>query len=309
LAFAVKVAIDKYVDHLPMSRQARIMKRHGLELASQTLWDQLWALSQLLRPCYDALYQQALSAPVLGLDQTGWKRLNKKKAKPYQMWCLTTPDVIYHRIREDKSTASWNAILGDYAGVVVCDAMSTHGAKGRHKPGPTLAGCWAHVVRKFRDAEADFPEAAIAMALIGELYDIDNRARGPDHLREIRQSDSGQVLGRLNAWLMAQTALKTTTIGNAIRYTQANWARLTRFLTDPNIPLDNNRTERAIRGPVVGRKNHYGSKSVRGTEVAAIFYSLIETAKLNDVDPAAYLARAAIAARRDEILTPTRVAE
>ena len=93
LAFAVEVAIDKYVDHLPLSRQARIMKRHGLKLSSQTLWDQKWARSQVLRPCYDALYQHALRAPVLGLDQTGWKRLNNKKAKPYQMWCLSTPDI------------------------------------------------------------------------------------------------------------------------------------------------------------------------------------------------------------------------
>jgi transposase len=307
LAFAVKVAIDKYVDHLPMARQTRIMKRHGLELTTQTLWDQLWALSRLLRPCYDGLYEQALAAPVLGLDQTGWKRLNKKNAKPWQIWCLTTPNVIYHRIREDKSTASWNALLGSYAGVVVCDAMSTHGAKGRNKPAPTIAGCWAHVLRKFRDAEADFPEAVIALEAIAELYQIDERARGPDHLRDLRQAESGKVLGRLHAWLTAQTALKTTTFGNAIRYALGNWARLTRFLDDPNIPLDNNRTERAIRGPVVGRKNHYGSKSVRGTEVAAIFYSLIETAKLNDVDPAEYLLRAATQAPGDEVLLPTGV--
>lgn len=308
LGFAIKVAIDKYVDHLPLTRQARIMTRHGLELTSQTLWDQLSALSRLLRPCYDALNEQAMSAPVLGLDQTSWKRLNKKKATPWQMWCLTTPEVVYHCIREDKATSSWNALLGDFAGIIVCDAMSTHGAKGRNKPTPPIALCWAHVLRKFRDAEDDFPEASMALGMIGELYEIDERARDPAELLELRKTESQAVLDRLEVWLMAQTALKTTSIGNAVRYAYGNWARLGRFVNDPRIPLDNNRTERGLRGPVVGRKNHYGSKSVRGTEVAAICYSLVETAKLVGVDPAEYLAAAASAARRGEVVLPHQLA-
>ena len=87
----------------------------------------------------------------------------------------------------------------------------------------------------------------------------------------------------MKTWLWSQASLKTLSIGNAAGYVVANWDRLTRFLQDARIPLDNNATERAIRGPVVGRKNHYGSKSRRGTEVAATFYSLIETAKLQGV--------------------------
>jgi transposase len=309
LSFAIKVAIDKYVDHLPLTRQARIMKRWGLELGSQTLWDQLVALAALLRPCYDALYKKMLSSPVIGLDQTSWKRLNKKGATPWQMWCLTTPSVIYHRICEDKSAKSWNALLGDFSGVVVCDAMATHGAKECNKPGPSLAGCWAHVFRKYEEAEPNFPEAAIAMAMIGELYEIDARARDPAHLLELRRTQSRAVLDRLQTWLLEQTTLKTTSLGNAIRYTYGNWPRLTLFVNDPNIPLDNNRTERGIRGPVVGRKNHYGSKSKRGTEVAAIFYSLIETAKLIGIEPAEYLAQAAVAARRGDVLLPHQLAD
>ena len=309
LAFAIKVAIDKYVDHLPLTRQARIMKRWGLEISSQTLWDQLLAIGSSLKPCYDALRALALSAPVIGLDQTSWKRLEKKNATPWQMWCITAPEVIYHRICDDKSADSWNEVLGDYAGVVVCDAMKTHGAKRCNKPLPTLAGCWAHVLRKYRDAEQDFPEAAIPMAMIGELYEIDGSARDAIHLGELRRTKSKAVLDRLEQWLLAQAMLKTTSIGNAIHYTHGNWARLTRFLHDPNIPLDNNRTERGIRGPVVGRKNHYGSKSARGTEIAAIFYSLIETAKLNGVEPARYLKAATSAARRGEILLPHQLGE
>ena len=84
----------------------------------------------------------------------------------------------------------------------------------------------------------------------------------------------------------------------------ANWDRLTRFVEDPRVPLDNNATERAIRGPVVGRRNHFGSKSKRGTEVAAVFYTLLETAKLCGVDPSRYLREAALADARGEVLLP-----
>lgn len=304
LAFAIKVAIDKYVDHLPLTRQARIMKRWGLEVTSQALWDQLQALSFLLKPCYDALHALLLEEPVIGLDQTSWKRLESKKGKPWQMWCLTTDCLVYYRIRGDKSAESWNELLGDYQGVVVCDAMKTHGARECNKPGPTLAGCLAHVLRKFRDAEEDFPSASIPLSLIAELYEIERRAKTREERRMLRDTESRKVMDILEQWLLAQTTLKTTSLGEAIRYTLGFWPRFKVFLSDPDVPLDNNQTERAIRGPVVGRKNHYGSRSERGTKVAAIFYSLIETAKLVGIEPADYLAEAASAARAGRVLLP-----
>jgi len=108
----------------------------------------------------------------------------------------------------------------------------------------------------------------------------------------------------MKTWLWTEATLKTLSIGKAAAYVVANWDRLTRFLGDVRIPLDSNATERGIRGPVVGRKNHYGSKSRRGTEVAATFYSLLETAKLAGIDPAKYLHDAALADARGEVLLP-----
>lgn len=108
----------------------------------------------------------------------------------------------------------------------------------------------------------------------------------------------------MKTWLWNQASLKSLSIGNAAAYVIANWDRLTRFVDDARIPLDNNATERGIRGPVVGRRNHFGSKSMRGTEVAAIFYTLLETAKLVGVDPAHYLREAALADARGEVLLP-----
>ena len=121
---------------------------------------------------------------------------------------------------------------------------------------------------------------------------------------ELRRAESAEVIAQMKTWLWSPASLKTLSIGKAAAYVVANWERLTRFLEDARIPLDNNATERGIRGPVVGRRNHFGSKSQRGTEIAAIFYTLLETAKLHGIDPARYLREAAIAASRGVTLLP-----
>ena len=123
----------------------------------------------------------------------------------------------------------------------------------------------------------------------------------------LRRTQSADVLAKIKTWLWSQAVLKTLSIGKAAAYAIANWERLTRFVENPLVPLDNNGTERAIRGPVVGRKNHYGSKSRRGTEVAAILYTLVETAKLHRVDPTTYLTEAVRAADRGEVLFPWQI--
>lgn len=305
LAFAAKVAIDKYLDHIPLSRQTRILARHGVEVTTQTLWDQLHALARRLGSIDRALLQYVLAQPVIGLDQTGWPRLDDKEHKPWQMWCVTAPGAVVHRIRDDKGAETFKALVGEYRGVIVCDALKTHEAGARDSPGIVLGGCWAHVFRKFEEAEPDHPEAGLALKWIGELYDIDARAGDDLGVRaELRRTESVRVLAELKAWLWSQAVLKTLSIGKAAGYAIGNWDRLTRFVEEPRVPLDNNATERAIRGPVVGRKNHYGSKSRRGTEVAATMYTLLETAKLCGIDPARYLIEAVRAADRSDVLFP-----
>lgn len=210
-----------------------------------------------------------------------------------------------HRIRDDKSAATFGALVGDYHGVIVADALGTHEAGARASPGIVLAGCWAHVYRRFEEAAPDHPDAERALAWIGALYDIDHDAAGDlTRSAELRRAKAPAILDELKAWLWIQAELKTISIGKAAAYTLGIWDRLTRFVHDARIPLDNNATERAIRGPVVGRKNHYGSKSRRGTEVASTLYSILETCKLHDVDPAAYLLEAAVLAERNEVLLP-----
>jgi transposase len=309
LDFAIKVAVDKYLDHIPLARQERILRRHGLIVTSQTLWDQLSVLGRRLESASRALMARVLAQPVVGLDQTGWPRLDGRGDKPWQMWCLTAPKIVVHRIRDDKGADTFKSLMGDFEGVIVCDALKTHEAGARGNERIALAGCWAHVFRKFEEAAPDHPEANLALKWIGELYAIDERAEGDLAKKaELRRTESAEVLATMKTWLWNQAALKSLSIGNAAAYVVVNWERLTRFLGDARIPLDNNATERAIRGPVVGRKNHFGSKSRRGTEVAAIFYTLLETAKLEGVDPAKYMREAALADARGEVWLPTDIA-
>jgi transposase len=300
LRFAIKVAFDKYVAHLPLERQATLMAHHGLEVTSQTLWDQCAAVTPLFEPTYAAIFQKLRAGPVIGVDQTGWPDLEDSSLPPWQMWCVTGPGLVYHRICDDKSARTFTSLLGDYKGWVVADALGTHEAGARDCPGVRLAGCWAHVLRRFRDAAEDHPEAQLMLGWIQDLYRIDARATSVDDKRRLRATESRAVTDKMKAWLLEVRAPKTTSLGAAVRYTLGIWTRLLAFTSDPLVWLDNNPTERGLRGPVIGRRNHFGSKSARGTHTAAVLYTLVESAKASGVDPIAYLTEVATRARRDD---------
>jgi transposase len=219
---------------------------------------------------------------------------------------------VYHRILPSRSGASASTVLGDYAGIVVVDgyaAYQTATKSGADGPAPaTLAFCWAHVRRKFVEALKFEPACQQVLELIAELYAIEEDL--PDwhawegqaqqdalaHRLAVRQQQSAPLVERIKTWALAQKALPDSTFRKALEYMLELWNGLTVFLHNPRVPLDNNHVERQLRDMVLGRKNHYGSKSQRGTEVAALFYSLIETAKLRGEDPGDYLLRAALAA-------------
>ncbi len=179
-------------------------------------------------------------------------------------------------------------------------------AREREGSDLTLAHCWAHVRRKFVEAEPHYPEAGEMVDRIGHLYAIEAEAKraSPEErlatLAALRAEQSKPVLDEIRTWIMTQRALPRSALGKAIAYTGGLWPGLVRFLADPKIPLDTNSVERALRGVAVGRKNHYGSRSERGTRTAALFYSLIESAKLCRVEPRAYLREAALRAVRNQ---------
>jgi transposase len=160
LDFAIKVAVDKYLDHIPLARQERILRRHGLVVTSQTLWDQLSVLGRRLESASRALMARVLAQPVVGLDQTSWPRLDGKGDKPRQMWCLTAPKTVVHRIRDDKGADTFKSLMAGYEGVIVCNALKTHEAGARGNGAISLAGWWAHVYRKFEEGALDLDDLA-----------------------------------------------------------------------------------------------------------------------------------------------------
>jgi len=305
--FAVEVAISKYLDHAPLERQSRIMEREGLTVGSQTLWDQIDALAKVLEPSYQALRTRVLASPVVGADETHWQLMGGKGgASRWWVWCVASREAAFYRLCGTRATKEARALLAGYRGVVLCDGYTAYETLARAGPreGPTLAHCWAHVRRKFVEIEESFPEdAETVLRWIGRLYDVERevpRAAGLEdealvRLRaELRRERSRPIVSEIRAWAEATRprALPRSGLGKAIDYLLGLWPGLVRFLDDPRIPIDNNGAERALRGVVVGRKNHYGSRSKRGTEVAALFYSLCESAKLAGVDPRSYLLHA-----------------
>ncbi|MGH8697533.1 MAG: IS66 family transposase [Burkholderiales bacterium] len=308
--FAVEVAAGKYLDHLPLERQARIMAREGLTIESQTLWDQLDALASVLQPTYEALRRHVLTAPVVGADETWWRLLGSPEKKRWWAWSVARDDAVTYTILASRSHEAARQVLNGYHGIVVADGYGAYDALARAGPGFTLAHCWAHVRRKFVEAQPHYPApCAEVLELIGQLYGVERAAPAPapaatEEVRtgalELRagrrREESTPIVEAIRIWAYQQLVLPESSLGKAIAYMRGLWPGLTRFLTDARIPLDNNATERGLRGMVLGRKNHYGSRSQRGTEVAALFYSLIESAKLCGVEPKAYLLRATHAA-------------
>jgi transposase len=303
--FGVSVAIAKYADHLPLERQVKMMAREGLIVDSQTLWDQLHAIARHLEPSYEALGRHVLEAPVINVDETRWPIMGSPTAAKGTVWGVRSPTIAFYRILAGKSADEGRQIVSGYQGVVVADGFAVYEVLARDGPGFTLAHCWAHVKRKFDEIAEHWPVACDQInALIGELYTIERLVPGPFPgdadvqalRRQLRQERCRPVLDRIWQWATVQVGLPRSDFGKAVRYMLERWDGLTRFVEDPRIPADNNAIERSLRGPVVGRKNHYGSRSLRGTQVAALFYTLCETAKLIGVNPHAYLLRALYAA-------------
>ena len=300
--FALAVAIDKFVDHIPLERQVRIMLRQGLKVRSQTLWNQIEQLARLARPTYEVIHRQILRAEVIGADETRWPVMGKgnEGRDGWYAWCIRGPAGVAFRILDGRSKEAGRTVLQGYRGVVVADGYGAYSALAEDRAAPfTLANCWAHVRRKFWEIRENYPASCQEILdLIAERYTVERLI--PKELSEqeqlalraeLPQRLSRPLVARIEQW-GKDLALKTlgqSGLGRAIAYMQGLWAGLVRFLENPRIPLENNGTERAIRGPVVGRKNFYGSRSRRGTEVAATFYTIFETAKALNLDPAEYL--------------------
>jgi len=201
--FAIEVAIGKYLDHLPLERQVRIMGREGLVIDSQTLWNQLDELCVPLRGAYSRLLGYILGHDVIGADETTWKMLGGKAgSKTWRMWAVGCEDAVYYKIQDSRSLESAIRLLGDYEGTIVSDGYQVYAALAKRYHCIDLAHCWAHCRRKFIEVEGSFPDqSAEILAMIRELYAVEKLCpTGPpgDELRRQLRDERSRPEEQLN---------------------------------------------------------------------------------------------------------------
>jgi transposase len=299
------VLVSKYSDHLPLYRQSEIYEREGIELDRSTLADWVGGASRTLRPLVDALKNHVLGAEKLHGDDVPVPVLEpgSGKTRTGRLWTYVRDD---RPAADDAAPAVWFAYspdrkgehperhLKNYKGILQADGYA--GFNRLYETGRIAeAACWAHVRRKFFDLHQAHrsPVAKEALERIAQLYGIEKEIRGlsPGERRAMRQARSRPLLESMHAWLkvtMAKLSRKSD-VAKAIHYALERWSALTLFTEDGRIEIDNNAAERALRAVALGRKNYLFAGSDAGGERAAAIYSLLGSAKLNGVDPEAYL--------------------
>lgn len=301
LSFTIEVAFQKYLAHLPFERQAQMFRHEGLKITTATLYDQVDALATALTPTYQAIWAAIQAEAVLCADETPWAVLSNghTENERFYAWCAVGSQYVGYRLLDTRSAEGAASILGGFSGTLMVDGLTSYPAAAKGAPGEApkfaIANCHAHARRKFVECEKNAPaEAAFAIALYKDLYAVEREAQEPGTDRAaLRQAKSRPLVDKLFAWAIAQRIrrdiLPASGIAKALAYLLNHEHGLRVFLDNPAVPIDNNAAERAMRAPVLGRKNHYGSRSRRGTETAAIMYTLVESAKRVGVSPRAYI--------------------
>jgi transposase len=310
-ALLAQVLVAKYSDHLPLYRQAQIFARHGIDLDRSTLANWVGRACWWLRPLAELLLGSILSSPKIFADDTPVPVLDpgRGRTKTGRLWSYARddrpwqgplPPAVAYVYSENRQGAHPQSHLAAFGGVLQVDGYAGFKAlageqKERKEGAVQFAFCWAHVRRKFFDFHhaTGSPIAAEALRRIAELYQIEARIRGrpPDQRAHIRQAQSRPLVEAMKTWLegeLARISAKSA-LADAIRYAVRHWTGLGLFLEDGRVEIDSNTVERTIRPIKLGAKNHLFAGSDGGAESWAVIASLIQTAKLNAVEPFAYL--------------------
>lgn len=299
------VLVSKYADHLPLYRQSGIYAREGVEIGRNTMADWVGRSMELVRPLVDAIGKHVMAGPAIHTDDTPVpvQAPGSGKTKTGRVWTYVrderdwqgeaAPAVFYH-YSPDRKGARPLSHLKDYRGYLHADGYA--GYEQLFKGGKiTEVACLAHVRRKFFDIHkaTGSPVAAEALTRIAALYGIEKqiRRKPPDIKRQVRQTKAWPLFDALQVWLSAQIDKipAKSALAGAIRYAITRLKRLEVYLSDGRLSIDNNSAERSIRGIALGRKNYMFYGSDRGGDRAAAAYTLLESAKLNGINPQAYL--------------------
>lgn len=310
------VTVSKYADHCPLARQERVLARHGVRRSRQTLCDWTLGTTELLAPLMVPLKRHVLGSAVIFTDDTtlalkappGESRGKTLTARlwvylaggwlpdPEGRWRRVAPAALYD-FTTDRSGAHARRMLGAWRGFLQADDFA--GYSESFRSGIVHAACLVHARRRFAKIVKDAPKgsppglAHEAMLYFAEIYRIegDIREADPDERLRVRQLETRPLMADFHRWLRghAPTVLPKSPLGEAFGYALSNWAALNTFVEHGILEADNNLSERAMKPVALSRKNWLFAGSERGGRAAAIAFSLIETARLNGVEPYAYL--------------------
>ena len=304
-ATVAQVLVSKYADHLPLYRQVQIYARQGIDLDRSALADWVGRAAWHLRPLHERLLIKLKGSTRLFADETTAPVLDpgRGRTKTGQFWAYaaddrpwggTDPPGVVYLYAPDRKADRPIAHLDGFIGILQVDGYAGY-RKLAERNDIQLAFCWSHVRRKFYELATPGPSPIASEALqhIAGLYAIEKEIRGrtADQRRNIRQQKSRLLVDAFEPWLRAKLGLisQKSKLAEAIRYALSRWQGLTRFIDDGRIELDNNTVERSIRPIALNRKNALFAGSDGGAEHWATIASLVETCKLNEVDPLAYL--------------------
>ena len=315
------IVFGKYGQHQPLNRQAERYAREGVDLSLSTLADQVGAVAELLKPLNAMIEAHVFAGARLHGDDTTVPLLARGGTKTARLWTYvrddrpfdgTAPPAVVFRFSRDRAGEHPAQHLAGWQGILQADAYAGYNQlyAGARKPGPVASAlCWSHARRKFfelADVQTNIrkgkspkelsPIAVEAVKRIDALFEIERRVIGqaPETRLKMRQCQSAPLVADLEQWLRGERALlsKHAKVAKAIDYLLApkHWPSFTRFIDDGRICLTNNAAERSLRGVALGRKSWLFVGSERGGQRAAAMYTLIGTAKLNNIDPQAWLA-------------------
>jgi len=308
-ALVAQVVVSRHADFLPLHRQANILTRQGIEIERSTLADWVGTAAAELQPLHDYLLDQLKASPKLFCDETRCPVLDpgRGKTKTGFMWSLarddrpwggTEPPAVVYSYAPGRGAVHAVELLAGFSGILQVDGYAAYKqlANSNREGGPvTLAYCWSHLRRKFYEIHVGGHAtiATEALARIKLLYAIEADIRGqpPEARQAARQERSKPVVEAMKTWFEATlpTVSGASKIAEAIRYGLNHWDGLLRYLDDGRIEIDSNTVERSIRGIGLGRKNSLFAGHDVGAEGWAMHASLLETCKLNSVDPLAWM--------------------
>jgi transposase len=296
-----QVIVAKYADHLPLHRQAKMFARHGVELSDQTMCGWMAQCAELLEPLYERLKRYVLASKVVGTDDTPVKVLDRTlpQARKGRIWPYVGDRdhrAAVYDYTATRERAGPEKFLKHYRGHLQADAYVAYDAFfTQPERGMVEVGCWAHARRHFHNAlESDPSRMRTVLLLIAQLYSVERTARerdlGGEELRLLREHGSRPVLERLHAYLLQirDGLLPKSEAGQAVAYTLKNWTALMRYVENPDLSIDNNYTERALRCFAVGRANWTFFGSDRGGRTAAVLRSFVTSCELMKLDPFAW---------------------